>query len=133
VTPAPETRRRATAGSAGALPGGSAVGKTCRDPVTAATAKEEHRMTLAGWSLAMRWQVRLWVDVRGAGSPARIRANGVGRADRRLIARVAAWPPRMRQVFTLRKVYEQSPPDIARRLGLSEAEVERCLIAAALA
>jgi DNA-directed RNA polymerase specialized sigma24 family protein len=33
----------------------------------------------------------------------------------------------MRQVFTLRKVYEQNPQQIAATLGLSEHEVERCL------
>jgi hypothetical protein len=37
----------------------------------------------------------------------------------------------MRSVFTLRKVYETAPPDIARTLGLTE--VKRHLITAALA
>jgi DNA-directed RNA polymerase specialized sigma24 family protein len=61
--------------------------------------------------------------------------NSVGRdvGDADLIALVAGWPTRMRQVFTLRKVYDLPPSDIARRLGLSDGEVERCLIAAALA
>jgi hypothetical protein len=39
----------------------------------------------------------------------------------------------MRRVFTFRKIYEMAPPDIVRTLGLTEAEVERYLIAAALA
>jgi DNA-directed RNA polymerase specialized sigma24 family protein len=39
----------------------------------------------------------------------------------------------MRRAFTLRKVYEMAPPDIAGTLGLTEAEVERHLITAALA
>ena len=63
--------------------------------------------------------------------------NGVGRADReelqRVIALVADWPATMRQVFTLRKVYEQRPAEIARTLGLSDREVEQYLIDAALA
>jgi hypothetical protein len=50
-----------------------------------------------------------------------------------VIALVAGWPDRMRQVFTLRKVYGLHPRSVARRLGLSDAEVERYLIAAALA
>src|SRR5579864_1522526 len=53
--------------------------------------------------------------------------------DARLIALVATWPTQMRQVFTLRKVYRLHPRSIARRLALSQLEVERCLIAAALA
>jgi DNA-directed RNA polymerase specialized sigma24 family protein len=52
---------------------------------------------------------------------------------RHLVARVATWPAPMRQVFTLRKVYGLAPPQIARRLGLTDAQVERHLIAAALA
>jgi hypothetical protein len=39
----------------------------------------------------------------------------------------------MRRVFTFRKIYEMAPPDIVRTLGLTEAEVERYLIAATLA
>jgi hypothetical protein len=67
--------------------------------------------------------------------------NNVGRADRQhradreadLIARVAGWPATMRQVFTLRKVYGQSPDEIARTLNLSASAVEQHLIAAVLA
>jgi hypothetical protein len=59
--------------------------------------------------------------------------NNVGRADRRVRALVAGWPTAMRQVFTLRKVYEQSPAEIARTLGLSESDVERHRVQAALA
>ena len=50
-----------------------------------------------------------------------------------LMRSVATWPTAQRQVFTLRKVYGLRPCDIARTLGLSAAEVERHLIAAALA
>jgi hypothetical protein len=39
----------------------------------------------------------------------------------------------MRRVFTVRKIYEMAPPDIVRTVGLTEAEVERHLIAPALA
>jgi len=38
-----------------------------------------------------------------------------------------------RRVFTLRKVYELSVPDIAARLGLSAHDVEQHLVAAVLA
>ena len=59
------------------------------------------------------------------------------RADReelqRVIDLVADWPTPMRQVFTLRKVYECTAREIARALDLSDHEVEQCLIAAALA
>jgi len=46
---------------------------------------------------------------------------------------VAKWPTAQRRVFTLRKVYRLRPGDIALRLGLTDADVERHLIAAALA
>jgi hypothetical protein len=68
---------------------------------------------------------------RGSG---RRREGDVGPADlRRLTALAAAFPAPQRQVFTLRKVYGLRPGDIASALGLTEPEVERCLIAAALA
>ena len=64
--------------------------------------------------------------------------NSAGALDRnaqlrQLHARIAAWPKPVRQVFTLRKVYEFSPPEIVRALGLSDLEVETHLIAAARA
>ena len=91
-------------------------------------------MTGAAWDIGRRRRVRIRVDVmvnRRAG-------HGLGEdADpddvQHLIARVADWPTPMREVFTLRKVYGLRPRTIARTLGLSEHEVERCLIAAALA
>jgi DNA-directed RNA polymerase specialized sigma24 family protein len=46
---------------------------------------------------------------------------------------VADWPTTQRRVFTLRKVYELASPEIARRLGLTESDVEHQLIQAALA
>jgi DNA-directed RNA polymerase specialized sigma24 family protein len=52
---------------------------------------------------------------------------------RALAQQVAQWPTSMRQVFTLRKVYGLRPGDIARRLGLTELDVEQQLIQAALA
>jgi DNA-directed RNA polymerase specialized sigma24 family protein len=52
---------------------------------------------------------------------------------RRLSRLVADWPTPMRRVFTLRKVYGLRPGDIARRLNLTDAEVEQHLIAAARA
>jgi DNA-directed RNA polymerase specialized sigma24 family protein len=58
---------------------------------------------------------------------------GTARELRRLRLQIAAWPVRRRQAFTLRKVYDLSQRDIARRLELSNAEVEHYLIAAALA
>jgi DNA-directed RNA polymerase specialized sigma24 family protein len=91
-------------------------------------------MTGAAWDIGRRRRVRLRVDVmvdcragRGVGDDAD--PDDV----QYLIARVADWPTPMRQVFTLRKVYGLRPRTIARTLGLSEHEVERCLIAAALA
>jgi hypothetical protein len=91
-------------------------------------------MTRAAWDIGRRRRVRLRVDVmvdcragRGVGDDAD--PDDV----QHLIARVAGWPTPMRQVFTLRKVYGLRPRTIARTLGLSEHEVERCLIAAALA
>jgi DNA-directed RNA polymerase specialized sigma24 family protein len=52
---------------------------------------------------------------------------------RALAHQVAGWPTTQRRVFTLRKVYGLRPGDIARRLGLTELEVEKQLIQAALA
>jgi DNA-directed RNA polymerase specialized sigma24 family protein len=52
---------------------------------------------------------------------------------RRLIALAARFPAPQRQVFTLRKVYGLRPGAIAQALALTDAEVERHLIAAALA
>jgi DNA-directed RNA polymerase specialized sigma24 family protein len=52
---------------------------------------------------------------------------------RRLIALAATFPAPMRQVFTLRKVYDHPVGHIARALSLSERDVEQYLIAAALA
>jgi DNA-directed RNA polymerase specialized sigma24 family protein len=60
-------------------------------------------------------------------------AAGTDHELRRLRLQIAAWPEQMRQVFTLRKVYRLHPRSVARRLCLSEQEVERYLIAAALA
>ena len=57
----------------------------------------------------------------------------LGEDLRALAQAVAGWPTSMRQVFTLRKVYGLAPPEIARRLGLTELDVERHLVAAALA
>jgi DNA-directed RNA polymerase specialized sigma24 family protein len=50
-----------------------------------------------------------------------------------LAVRSTGWPDAQRQVFTLRKVYGLRPRAIARRLHLSDADVERHLIAAARA
>jgi len=81
-----------------------------------------------------RRRVRLRVDVMVDCRAGRDVRDGADPDDvQRLIARVADWPTPMRQVFTLRKVYGLHPRSIARRLGLSDAEVERALIAAALA
>ena len=46
---------------------------------------------------------------------------------------VATWPTDQRRVFTLHKVYGLRPGDIARRLGLTESDVEQALVQAALA
>jgi DNA-directed RNA polymerase specialized sigma24 family protein len=65
---------------------------------------------------------------------ARIAARNADRDElRRLIAVAARFPAPQRQVFTLRKVYGLHAGAIAQALNLSEAEVERCLIAATLA
>jgi DNA-binding Xre family transcriptional regulator len=50
-----------------------------------------------------------------------------------LVRSVATWPTAQRQVFTLRKVYDLAPLDIACRLNLTESEVEQALIQAVLA
>jgi DNA-directed RNA polymerase specialized sigma24 family protein len=55
------------------------------------------------------------------------------RERRRLQAVVDQLPADTRRVFTLRKVYDLSVPDIAARLGLSVHEVEEHLVAAVLA
>jgi DNA-directed RNA polymerase specialized sigma24 family protein len=65
---------------------------------------------------------------------AALRAARPSDDDLQRLSRLAAtWPATQRQVFTLRKVYGMRPPDIARRLGLTDAAVDRHLIAAALA
>jgi DNA-directed RNA polymerase specialized sigma24 family protein len=81
-------------------------------------------MRHAVWSAAVGLRVEMTCERYPAGTD---------RELRRLRLQIAAWPERMRQVFTLRKVYDLSPRDIARRLELSNAEVEHYLIAAALA
>jgi DNA-directed RNA polymerase specialized sigma24 family protein len=81
-------------------------------------------MRRAIWSAAVGLRVEMTCERYPAGTD---------RELRRLRLQIAAWPERMRQVFTLRKVYDLSPRDIARRLELSNAEVEHYLIAAALA
>jgi hypothetical protein len=63
----------------------------------------------------------------------RERSADLGDDIRELIAWVGLWPESMRRVFTLRKVYALHPRAIARLLQLSDAEVERHLIAAAQA
>jgi DNA-directed RNA polymerase specialized sigma24 family protein len=52
---------------------------------------------------------------------------------RRLVALAACFPMPQRHVFTLRKVYGLRPSDIAQVLNLTEHDIERHLIAAALA
>jgi DNA-directed RNA polymerase specialized sigma24 family protein len=52
---------------------------------------------------------------------------------RRLVTLAATFPTPLRRIFTLRKVYGHPPHQIARELNLTEREVQRCLIAAALA
>ena len=49
---------------------------------------------------------------------------------KRLRAIVAALPTQQRRVFTLRKVYDLSPGEIAERLGLSVSTVEKHLVKA---
>jgi RNA polymerase sigma factor (sigma-70 family) len=53
----------------------------------------------------------------------------VGRDELRLLQEaVAALPPQCRRVFTLRKVYDLSPGQIAEKLGLSVSTVEKHLV-----
>lgn len=58
-------------------------------------------------------------------------ATWIGREELRLLAQlVAALPPQCQRVFTLRKIYGMSPPDIAAELGLSLSTVEKHLLKA---
>ncbi len=55
----------------------------------------------------------------------------IGREELRLLAElVAALPPQCQRVFTLRRIYGMSPPDIAAELGLSLSTVEKHLLKA---
>jgi hypothetical protein len=102
----------------------------------------------------MRWIGRPWAVGNGARFPGAHPARNIVRpwarwqptvctgvyapavADddvRQLVALATDWPAPMRQVFTLRKVYGLCPSIIARRLSLPDEDVERHLIAAALA
>jgi DNA-directed RNA polymerase specialized sigma24 family protein len=91
---------------------------------TAVRATTGAHMKHAIWSAAVGLRVEVTCERHVAGTD---------RELRRLRLQIAAWPERMRQVFTLRKVYGLHPRSIARRLGLSEHEVEQDLIGAALA
>jgi len=75
----------------------------------------------------MRWMITRWARAIG-------RQHGHADDDlRQLVALAARWPKPMREVFTLRKVYGLRPCTIARLLTLSDQDVERWLISAALA
>jgi DNA-directed RNA polymerase specialized sigma24 family protein len=57
----------------------------------------------------------------------------VNAEDHTLRAMAAGLPDDVRRVLTLRKVYDMTPAAIQQQLAMSAAEVERCLITAALA
>ena len=91
-------------------------------------------MTWTAQDIGRRRRVRLRVDGMVDRRAERdVRDDADPDDVQRLIARVANWPTPMRQVFTLRKVYGLRPRTIARTLGLSDADVERHLVDAALA
>jgi DNA-directed RNA polymerase specialized sigma24 family protein len=83
----------------------------------------------------MHWIAARWA--RAIGSRVGRAGNHASLEDSddlcRLVALAAGFPTPMRQVFTLRKVYDYPQCDIARMLGLSKQDVESDLIAAALA
>jgi DNA-directed RNA polymerase specialized sigma24 family protein len=77
---------------------------------------------------------RRWGDSHPAVRSTAVRKDCGPQDEMRALARqVADWPTTQRRVFTLRKVYGLRPGEIAHRLGLTNAEVETHLIAAALA
>jgi DNA-directed RNA polymerase specialized sigma24 family protein len=83
----------------------------------------------------MRWITTRWAHA--IGSRVGLARNNASLEDGddlyRLVALAAGFPTPMRQVFTLRKVYDYPPCDIARMLGRSKEDVESDLVAAALA
>jgi RNA polymerase sigma-70 factor (ECF subfamily) len=69
------------------------------------------------------------LDALGQADPAPdAHAHLAGRQElARLEAAIRALPAQCRQVVTLRKVFEMSPPQIAERLGISVSTVEKHL------